>query len=175
LIEFLRALPAKVRMPILVTQHLPQVFMPFFARQLESAVGRTAGLAIEGRALAAGAIHVAPGDAHLSLARSGDEVRVRLDSRRAPSGCLPSADPMLAAVAEVYGSAGAGIVLSGMGKDGLIGARRLGETGGTLLAQDRASSAIWGMPKAVAESGLASAVAPPAQLARMLARRMGPG
>jgi two-component system chemotaxis response regulator CheB len=173
LVEFLRALPPRVGVPILVTQHLPAIFMPYFARQLETASGRAASIAEEGRPLIDDLVHVAPGDAHLGVERQHGEVRVRLATGRAPSGCLPSLDPMLAAVAEAYGGGGVGVILSGMGRDGLIGSRRLVERGGAMLAQDRTSAAIWGMPRAVAEAGLASAVLPPRELARRIAERTG--
>lgn len=171
LFAFLRALPERIGAPILVTQHLPAIFMPHFARQLESASGRIAHVAEDGALLMAEHIHVAPGDAHLGLVRNGTEVRVRLERKRAHSGCLPSCDPMLASVASVYGRDGIGILLSGMGRDGAIGARQLVESGGAILAQDRHSAAIWGMPRAVAEAGLACAVLPPAELARRVGQR----
>jgi two-component system chemotaxis response regulator CheB len=78
---------------------------------------------------------------------------------------------MLASVAEVYGAEGIGVMLSGMGRDGLLGSRRLVERGGAMLAQDRHSAAVWGMPRVVAEAGLASAILPPAELARRIAER----
>jgi two-component system chemotaxis response regulator CheB len=171
LVEFLRALPERVGAPILVTQHLPPVFMSYFARQLETAASRPACIAVEGRPLVDDMVHVAPGDAHLCIARHRDGVRVRLDRKAAPSGCLPSVDPMLASVADIYGEGAVGVMLSGMGRDGLIGSRRLVERGGAMLAQDQLSSAVWGMPRAVAEEGLASAVLPPAELARRIAER----
>jgi two-component system chemotaxis response regulator CheB len=171
LFEFLRPLPKKIGAPILVTQHLPTIFMPHFARQLANASGRKARVVRDGERVEDDLIHVAPGDAHLCVERSGDCVRIRLDSRRAPSGCRPSADPMLGSVAEAYGSAGIGVVLSGMGRDGLLGSRKLVESGGAMLAQDRHSAAIWGMPRVVAEDGLASAVLPPAELARRVTER----
>lgn len=171
LFEFLRALPGRLEAPILVTQHLPVLFMPCFARQLESASGRVARVAVDGEALRPDQIHVAPGDAHLCVAREEGIVRVRLERRRAASGCLPSVDPMLASLATVYGASGIGVMLSGMGRDGSAGARRLVECGGTMLAQDRHSAVIWGMPRGVAEAGLASAVLPPADLARRIAQR----
>jgi two-component system chemotaxis response regulator CheB len=170
LFEFLRALPERIEAPILVTQHLPTLFMPYFARQLESASGRVARVATDGEALRSDQIHVAPGDAHLCVARGDGTVRVKLERKRAPSGCLPSADPMLASVASIYGPSGIGVMLSGMGRDGLSGARRLVECGGAMLVQDRHSAAIWGMPRGVAEAGLASAVLPPAALARRIAQ-----
>ena len=173
LFAFLRALPEQIGAPILVTQHLPPVFMASFARQLEAASGRLARVAEEGQALRSDVIHVAPGDAHLCLHRHGAEVSVRLDRKAAPSGCLPSVDPMLASVADAYGDGAVGVILSGMGRDGLLGGRRLIDKGGAILAQDRATSAVWGMPRAVAEAGLASAVLPPPDLARRVALRAG--
>ena len=170
---FLRVLPVEIGAPILVTQHLPPVFMASFARQLEAASGRLARVAEEGQALRSDVIHVAPGDAHLCLHRHGAEVTVRLDRKAAPSGCLPSVDPMLASVADAYGDGAVGVILSGMGRDGLLGGRRLIDKGGAILAQDRATSAVWGMPRAVAEAGLASAVLPPPDLARRVALRAG--
>ena len=111
--------------------------MPYFARQLESASGRDARVVEQGDRLIDDLIHVAPGDAHFCVERSGIEVKVLLDRKRAPSGCLPSVDPMLESVGEAYGEEGIGVMLSGMGRDGLIGARRLVEAGGAMLAQDR--------------------------------------
>jgi len=170
LTEFLRALPTEIGAPILVTQHLPAIFMPHFARQLESASARPVRLAEDRQKLVADMVYVAPGEAHLCLERNGATVRARLDRTRAPSGCLPSVDPMLASVAEIYGEGGVGIILSGMGRDGLAGSRRLVEKGGAMLVQDRLSASIWGMPRAVAEAGLASAVLPPRELARRIAQ-----
>jgi two-component system chemotaxis response regulator CheB len=171
LFEFLRPLPKKIGAPILVTQHLPPIFMPHFARQLTAASGRKARVVDNGDLIEDDIIHVAPGESHLCVERSKDGVRVRLDNRRVASGCRPSADPMLASVAEVYGAEGIGVMLSGMGRDGLLGSRRLVERGGAMLAQDRHSAAVWGMPRVVAEAGLASAVLPPADLARRIAER----
>jgi two-component system chemotaxis response regulator CheB len=168
----LRALPARIGVPILITQHLPTVFVPFFARQLEAASGRIVTVAEPGRALAAEEIILAPGDAHLGLERQGESVLIRLDRNPAPAGCLPSVDVMLESVARIYGGGAIGVMLSGMGRDGLAGSRLVVESGGTMLAQDRASAAVWGMPRVVAEAGLASAVLPPAEIAACIAGRM---
>jgi two-component system chemotaxis response regulator CheB len=171
LLEFLRALPPAIRVPILVTQHLPPVFMPYFARQLQAASGRPACVVADGQALTADMVHIAPGDAHLTITGDSGRIRVRHDRKRAPSGCLPSVDPMLTSLGEVFGEGGVGVMLSGMGRDGVIGSRLLVERGGAMLAQDENSAAVWGMPRAVAEAGLASAVLPPIELARRIAER----
>ncbi|MBV9881591.1 MAG: response regulator [Sphingomonadaceae bacterium] len=171
LFEFLKPLPRRIGAPLLVTQHLPPIFMSHFARQLAAASGRAARVVDAGDLVEDDVIHVAPGEAHLCVEPSTGGVRVRLDTRRVASGCRPSADPMLASVADVYGSGAVGVMLSGMGRDGLIGSRRLVDRGGAMLAQDRQSAALWGMPRVVAEAGLASAVLPPAELARRIAER----
>jgi two-component system chemotaxis response regulator CheB len=173
LAEFLKALPPRIGAPILVTQHLPPVFMPFFATQLEAASGRRAVVAEEGMPLRSERIFLAPGDAHLRVVRAPDGgAVVRLTHERVANGCLPSADPMFEAVAETYGAGGLGMVLSGMGRDGAAGAACLLAAGGSVLAQDKATSAVWGMPRAVAEAGLCAAVLPPAALASCVAERV---
>jgi two-component system chemotaxis response regulator CheB len=82
---------------------------------------------------------------------------------------MPSVDPMFESMAEVFGKRALGVVLSGMGRDGAEGARHLVEAGGRILVQDRESSTIWGMPGAVANAGLASAVLPPDEIGRLVA------
>jgi two-component system chemotaxis response regulator CheB len=165
------ALPVAVTAPILLTQHLPAAFMPYFARQLEDMSGRRVRLAEDGQPLCDGEVLVAPGDGHLRIMRNQGEVRVRLDRSAAASGCTPSVDPMLAAVADVYGPAGLAVILSGMGRDGLIGAGLLAARGGEILVQDAATSVVWGMPGAVAKAGLATAILPPAAIAQRIGER----
>jgi len=169
--EFLRALPAKIGAPILITQHLPPVFMPFFARQIEAASGRETRVAETGAWLVPEEILVAPGEGHIGLERIGSRVAVRLCTAPASSGCMPSVDTMLWALSEAYGRSGVGVVFSGMGRDGLVGSARVADRGGTIFVQNEQSSAVWGMPRAVAEAGLASAVLAPAELARRVAAR----
>jgi two-component system chemotaxis response regulator CheB len=166
---FFQTLPKKIGVPILVTQHLPAPFMPVFARQLAAAAHRPARVAEDGRKLVADEILLAPGEAHLSLDLDGEDVVVRLTQGRASSGCMPSVDPMLASVAALYGAGALGVVLTGMGRDGVEGAARLVARGGSVIAQDEASCAVWGMPRAVLEAGLACATLPPDKIARRIA------
>lgn len=166
-----RALPAKIGVPILVTQHLPEPFMAVFARQLGVAARREALVAHDGMELLPDRIIVAPGDAHLTLDCYGRRPSVRLADGKSSSGCLPSVDPMFAAVAGAFGQGTLGVVLTGMGRDGLEGAQRVIACGGSVLVQDEASSAVWGMPRAVLEAGLACAVLPPDKIARRIASR----
>lgn len=167
------ALPGRLGIPILVTQHLPAPFMDVFARQLGTAAKRPATVAQEGMPLVPDEVLIAPGDAHLTVENRGGYATVHLDRRPATSGCLPSVDPMLSSVADFYGSTAVGVMLSGMGRDGLEGSRRLVRCGGSVLAQDEASCAVWGMPRAVTDAGLACAVLPPDKIARRVASRAG--
>lgn len=173
--EFLRALPQQIGAPILITQHLPPVFIPFFARQIEAASGRLSAVAEEGALLQEERILIAPGDAHVELERSGGKVGVKLSRRAVSSGCMPSVDPMFTSVAEAYGQTGLGVVLSGMGRDGLEGSRELIGAGGAVLVQNEGTSAVWGMPRAVAEAGLASAILAPSDLAKRVGARVTEG
>ena len=171
--SFFHALPAALGVPILVTQHLPAPFMETFARQLRTSARRPAAIAQEGMQLVPDQILIAPGDAHLTVESVCDRVQVHLTRQSAASGCLPSLDPMLASLGPVYGTSAVAVVLSGMGRDGTEGAARLVACGGAVIAQDEASSAVWGMPRAVAEAGLACAVLPPDKIARRVASRAG--
>ena len=164
-------LPKRIGVPILLTQHLPLPFMPVFARQLGTIAHRPAVVAEDGMALEPDHILVAPGDSHLTVDTGKNGPVVRLTQGRSSSGCMPSVDPMLASVGSIFGSRALGIVLTGMGRDGVEGAATLVSCGGSVLAQDEASCAVWGMPRAVLEAGLASAVLPPDKLARRIAAR----
>ena len=165
----LRCLTPDFDLPILITQHLPASFIPVFARQVEKACARPALIADEGTEIRRGQVAIATGHGHMTVRRMGDRLITRTLSAPAPSGCLPSVDPMFESLAEACDGRVLGIVLSGMGRDGLEGARALVEAGGTIYAQDADTSAVWGMPGAVTKAGLSSLVAAPAELGeRML-------
>jgi two-component system chemotaxis response regulator CheB len=166
-----QALPRRIGVPILLTQHLPLPFMPVFARQLGAIAQRPTVVAEDGMPLLPDQILVAPGDAHLTVDLANKDRVVRLTHGRSGSGCMPSVDPMLASVGAIYGSGALGVVLTGMGRDGVDGAATLVSCGGSVIAQDEASCAVWGMPRAVLEAGLASAALPPEKIARRIAGR----
>lgn len=166
-------LPPSIGVPILVTQHLPTPFMSVFARQLTIASGREAVVAEDGMALVPDRIHIAPGDSHLTVDTPLGLPIIRLVRNRVCSGCMPSLDPMLASIGAVYGRGALGVVLTGMGRDGAEGAGRLVACGGSVIAQDEASSAVWGMPRAILDAGLACAVMAPDKIARRIASRTG--
>lgn len=162
------ALP-EVNVPILVTQHLPGSFVEAFRQQLEDVSGLPTIVCRDGEPLVPGRIFIAPGDAHMVVVEHGTGHVIRLDRRPAPSGCMPSVDPMFASLAITHGPAALGVVLTGMGRDGTDGAIELTEAGGTLLVQNEASSAVWGMPGSIARAGLASAILHPFDLAARIA------
>lgn len=168
---FLRRLTPEFMAPILITQHLPPPFMPYFAAQLRDIAKRPTSVAADGTVLVPGEMLVAPGEGHIRLARRGARVVVQLDPAPAPSRCMPSVDPMFEAMAEIYGAEGVGVVLTGMGRDGTIGAEVMVRSGADILAQDAATSVVWGMPGSVAQAGLASLVMPPEDLARHICAR----
>ncbi|HWI85616.1 MAG TPA: chemotaxis-specific protein-glutamate methyltransferase CheB [Sphingomonas sp.] len=170
LVRFFGALPKSFTTPILITQHLPGPFMPYFAGQLVEMTGRPTRIGAPGLQPQPGELLLAPGDAHMTLVKTGPVIHVRLERKRSVSGCMPSVDPMLASLGRVYGAAAVGIVLSGMGRDGVIGAGELVDAGGLVLAQDEASSVVWGMPGAVVNAQLAQATLPPDELARQIAK-----
>ena len=171
----LRHLSPLARQPILVVQHLPASFAAVFARQLQLNSGRPTMVASEGMTLTPGHIYVAGGEAHLVVRRSGQTVTLASEHGRAPSGCTPSVDPLLSSLARTFGGRALAVVLSGMGRDGALGAAELAARGGRILVQDQASSAVWGMPRAIADAGLADAVLPPDQLAARIALYCGAG
>lgn len=168
--HLLRGIPQDFRVPILVTQHLPISFMSYFAAQLAVLGGRPCDVATDRMRLRPGRIIIAPGDAHMRVARMTDGVVIRLSDEKARSGCMPSVDPMFQTIAEVFGERALGVVLSGMGRDGSEGAKVLFERGGRVFVQDRETSVVWGMPGAVAKGGYATAVLPPDQIGQLIAR-----
>ncbi|QIQ86995.1 chemotaxis-specific protein-glutamate methyltransferase CheB [Erythrobacter sp.] len=164
----LRGLTPEFDLPILVTQHLPSSFMPVFARQIEVASGRRAHIAEDGTPIRPGEIAVATGHGHMIVERRGEELVARISADPMPSGCLPSVDPMLASLAKACEGRALAVILSGMGRDGVEGAAALHRAGGTIYAQDAETSAVWGMPGAVAKADLATLIGPPETLAEAI-------
>lgn len=166
----LRTLSPRLRTPILVTQHLPVSFTPHFAAQVAVLAGRPCDVAVDGLRILPGRIVVAPGDAHLTAVRLPDGgAAVRLTREPVASGCVPSVDPMLASLATAFGPRALAVVLSGMGRDGCQGAAEVRRAGGAVIVQDERTSAVWGMPGAIALRGDADLILPPDQIGRVIA------
>ena len=166
--EVLAALDPRIDCPILITQHLPESFMAYLARQLDELGSRRAVVATDDARLERNHIYIAPGDRHLSCVHRDGATRIALTLDWDRNRYLPSVDPMFLGVARCFGSSAAAIVLSGMGNDGMIGAAELAECGAPVYAQSPDSSVVWGMPGAVAKAGLTSAVLPPRDIAQLI-------
>jgi two-component system chemotaxis response regulator CheB len=160
--------------PILIVQHMPPLFTRMLAERLAAVSGFTAREGEDGALLLPGEVWVAPGGRHLELERSGATVRLRTQEGPPENSCRPSVDVLFRSVALLYGSRTLAVVLTGMGQDGLRGCERIREAGGQVLAQDEASSVVWGMPGAVSQAGLANRVLPLSQLAFEINRRVQP-
>lgn len=165
-------LRAPLGVPILVTQHLPASFTGYFAHQLGRMTNLPVRVAQAGDSLRPDIVYVAPGDASL-VCRAGLQGRssLNLDPARTAAGNLPGVDPMFTSMARTFGAGAAGVVLTGMGRDGTRGAQDIVAAGGWIVAQDEASSVVWGMPGSVATAGLSCALLPPATIMDFVARR----
>ncbi len=153
--------PALRRLPVLIVQHMPPVFTAVFAEHMGSRVGLPAGEGKADEPLQPGRIYVAPGGRHMGLAAGpGREPVIRLDDGPLVNFCRPAVDVLFKDAAALFGAATVSVILTGMGADGTHGARALVEAGGPVLAQDEATSTVWGMPGSVAKAGLAQAVLP---------------
>ena len=157
-------LPAEFPLPIVVVQHMPAEMSEFFAAGLGVNCELPVRIASEGAPATPGAVWVAPGGAHLRLVSDGARARFRLDPGPEVNGCRPSVDPLFQSAAQVFGPGVLAVVLTGMGQDGLEGARAVSAAHGRVLVQDEASSVVWGMPGAIARAGLAHAVLPIAEI-----------
>jgi two-component system, chemotaxis family, protein-glutamate methylesterase/glutaminase len=163
------ASPSLSRVPILVAQHMPPVFTAILAERLARATGREAKEGVHDETLRPGTIYVAPGNHHMTVVRP-EQPALRIGSEPPVHFCRPAADPLFASVAATFGPAALGIVLTGMGHDGAAGARAIAEGGGSVIAQDEASSVVWGMPEAAASVGACAAMLPPAEIAETVAK-----
>ncbi len=153
-------LPADFPLPILVVQHMPPLFTRLLADRLNSTCQLQVGEAHDGRSVEPGQILIAPGDFHMKVVANGGAVKVCLDQSSRQNSCRPAVDALFASTAEVYGGAALAVILTGMGQDGLRGVEILRARGATVLAQDEASSVVWGMPGAVVNAGFADRVLP---------------
>jgi two-component system chemotaxis response regulator CheB len=164
----LMALFAKLRrpdVPIVVTQHMPKMFTKILAEQIGKSGATPCHEGADDMEVLPGHAYVAPGDYHMAFIQRQSKVFIRLDKGPPENFCRPSVDPMLKSLCDMYGAGVLAMILTGMGSDGLEGCRRVVEGGGAVVAQDEESSAVWGMPGAVARAGLCSEIAPVLTLA----------
>jgi two-component system chemotaxis response regulator CheB len=164
-------LPSDFPLPILVVQHMPPLFTRLLAERLNSTCQLPVSEAHHGCLVEPGQILIAPGDFHMRLATIGDTVKVSLDQSARQNSCRPAVDALFASTGEVYGGAALAVILTGMGQDGLRGVEILRARGATVLAQDEASSVVWGMPGAVVNAGFADRVLPLNEVVPEILRR----
>ena len=168
-------LPADFPLPVLIVQHMPPLFTRFLAERLDANCKLSVTEAANGMNVAPGKIFVAPGDYHMKVATTGDRFSIRLDQSPPLNSCRPAVDALFASLAETFGGAILAVILTGMGQDGLRGIEVLKKKGASVLAQDEASSVVWGMPGAVVNAGLADRVLPLEQVIPEVLRRVALG
>jgi two-component system chemotaxis response regulator CheB len=174
LVTLLEQLPADLSVPVLIVQHMPPTFTDLLARRLDKITELDVREAVDGELLRAGQVRIAPGGRHLVLVRTQDGVMTATNEEPPVNSCRPAVDILFASAARVYGDGTLAVVMTGMGQDGLVGSRAVKDAGGQVVVQDAETSVVWGMPRFVAEEGIAEAVRPLDQLAGEIARRVSP-
>jgi two-component system, chemotaxis family, protein-glutamate methylesterase/glutaminase len=158
------------RAPVLITQHMPPTFTTVLAEHLQRVSGRGAHEAEHDEPVLAGGIYVAPGGRHMRVVRDGTVIKIALGDDPPINFCRPSVDPLFSSAASLWGSGLLALMLTGMGSDGTRGSTDIVAAGGSVIAQDEATSVVWGMPRSVAQAGLCSAVLPLDQIAGKILR-----
>ncbi len=173
LFTFFGGLTRNLGVPIVVSQHMPPTFTAILAEHVNRATGWPCREGENGELLEPNQIYVAPGDHHLTVARDGQQRVIRLTQAPPENFCRPSVDPMLRSLVTAYRANILVAILTGMGHDGLHGSEAVVQAGRTVIAQDEATSVVWGMPGAVATAGVCSAVLPLKDLPLHIATFMG--
>jgi two-component system chemotaxis response regulator CheB len=158
------------RVPVLITQHMPPTFTTILAEHLARASGRPAHEAVDREPVLPGRIYLAPGGLHMRLVRKGVGAEIALDDGPQINFCKPAVDPMFTSAIDIWQSGVLAVVLTGMGSDGMRGGKAIVDAGGSVIAQDEASSVVWGMPGAAAHAGICAAVLPLDQIGPKLVR-----
>lgn len=173
--RLLSAIPSSsLTTPILITQHMPPVFTSLLAQRLTAQTGHLVCEAKDDEPIVPDRILIAPGDFHLTVQKSAAVLRAHLDQKAHENSCRPAVDPLFRSVAGTCGRQSLGIVLTGMGQDGMKGASDIKSSGGAVVVQDKSSSVIWGMPGKVAEAGLADSVLPLEGIATLISKNCCP-
>jgi two-component system, chemotaxis family, protein-glutamate methylesterase/glutaminase len=162
--------PVIDRCPVLITQHMPPTFTTILAEHLARSSQRPAHEAVDGEPVKAGQIYLAPGGRHMRVVRHGNDAAIALDDGPPVNFCKPAVDPLFASAIDVWQGGILAVVLTGMGTDGMRGGKEIVAAGGSVIAQDEASSVVWGMPGAAANAGICAAVLPLNQIAPKLVR-----
>ena len=173
LIQIFRQLrDTRIQVPIFITQHMPATFTKIMANHVQSASGLPCQEAQDGEEVKAGHVYIAPGDYHMVPYRKNLKIYIGLNQEPPVNFCRPAVDPMLDALATVYGKQLLTVILTGMGQDGLNGCKNVHNAKGRILVQDAETSIVWGMPRAVAEANLADAVLPLEKIAAAIGKEL---
>jgi two-component system chemotaxis response regulator CheB len=159
----------KINVPVVITQHMPAHFVESLADQISVQTGFECKVAEDGEEIKTGQIYIAKGEYHLLFEKKLGKIFAKLDQSAPENFCRPAVDPMLRSLSSIYKDKMMVVILTGMGADGLEGSKVVVANGGTVIAQDKESSVIWGMPGAVAKAGLCTEVAPIEKLVSFLA------
>jgi two-component system chemotaxis response regulator CheB len=171
----LKALPADFPVPIAIVQHMPPIFTRNLADRLNQECALEVREAQDGEVLEPGKAVIAPGDFHMQIHRELTKVKIVLNQGCPENSCRPAVDVLFRSAAACYGAGCLGVVLTGMGQDGLRGSEDIAQAGGTLIGQDEASSVVWGMPRCIVEAGLTHFVLPLQDIASELNRLISLG
>ncbi|MFN0165195.1 MAG: chemotaxis response regulator protein-glutamate methylesterase [Bryobacteraceae bacterium] len=172
LTEIFRTIPASFPLPFVIVQHMPPMFTKLLAERMSAQCPIRFHEAVPGDVLKPGQAWIAPGNFHMTVSRVGLQVQVQTNQNPPENSCRPAADVLFRSVAETFGPAALCVVLTGMGRDGLRGCETICEAGGQVIAQDEATSVVWGMPGFVTRAGLASTILPLSQIAGEINRRV---
>ncbi len=170
LVQLFTAWTEPLAVPLFIVQHMPPTFTALLAQRLTSAGVMDVVEAQDGDVVEPGRAYLAPGGRHMEIVRTETGTRLRITDDPPENSCRPAADVLFRSAAKVYGGGLLGVVLTGMGSDGMKGCQVIRERGGSILAQDEASSVVWGMPGSVVHAGLADAVLPLTEMAAEIAR-----
>jgi len=173
--ELVPDFPADFSVPIVIVQHMPPVFTKLLAERLEARSNIKVEEGAPGLAVKAGHAFIAPGDYHMIVRREEQAVRIRTNHEPPENSCRPAVDVLFRSVAETYGAGALGVVMTGMGQDGLRGSERIREAGGQVFVQDQATSVVWGMPGFVANAGLADKILPLHELGSAIVHKVRAG
>jgi two-component system chemotaxis response regulator CheB len=154
---------------------MPPTFTTILAEHLARVAGRPAHEGVDGEIVKPGHIYLAPGGRHMRLAKKGVGAVNALDDGPPVNFCKPAVDPLFASAIDVWQGSALAVILTGMGSDGMRGGRQIVAAGGNVIAQDEASSVVWGMPGAAAQAGICAAVLPLQQIAPKLVRLFAGG
>ncbi len=169
----LRGLKPPLPYPVFIAQHMPPIFTKSLADNLSEMLGIPAAEAQDQQVVVPNRIYVAPGDYHLSLKNRGDKVLTLLDQKEKRHSVRPAVDVLFESAAEAYGQRLLGIILTGMGQDGMAGCKCIKDKRGVVVIQDESSSAVWGMPGAVYRLGAYDKVYKLEDMEKLLSRTLG--